>query len=68
MRKLLANEAFNAEIRRTIPAGRLGDPRDIANAVLFYASDEASFVTGTMLSVDGGMPIASAFLTPLTRR
>jgi meso-butanediol dehydrogenase / (S,S)-butanediol dehydrogenase / diacetyl reductase len=55
MRKLLANPVFSAEIRRTIPAGRLGDPRDIANAVLFYASDEASFVTGTMLSVDGGM-------------
>ncbi len=55
MRRLLANEDFNAEIRRTIPAGRLGDPRDIANAVLYFASEESGFVTGTMLPVDGGM-------------
>ena len=34
---------------------RLGDPRDIANAVLFYGSDESAYVTGTMLAVDGGM-------------
>jgi 3-oxoacyl-[acyl-carrier protein] reductase len=37
------------------PLGRLGDPRDIANAYLFLASDEASFITGTTLSVDGGI-------------
>lgn len=55
MRRLLANDAFNAEIRRVIPIPRLGDPRDIANAVLFYASDESTYVTGTMLPVDGGM-------------
>ena len=39
---------------RTVPLGRVGDPRDIANAVLFLASDEASFVTGAELMVDGG--------------
>ncbi len=36
---------------------RLGTPQDIANAYLFLASDEASFVTGTVLSVDGGVVI-----------
>ncbi|KAA3614580.1 MAG: beta-ketoacyl-ACP reductase [Calditrichaeota bacterium] len=39
------------------PLGRLGDPVDIANAYMFLASDEASFITGTVLSVDGGLVI-----------
>lgn len=40
--------------RRAIPIGHIGRPEDVANAVLFLASDEASFVTGAILSVDGG--------------
>jgi meso-butanediol dehydrogenase / (S,S)-butanediol dehydrogenase / diacetyl reductase len=55
MQKLLNNESFISEIRRTIPTPRLGDPRDIANAVLYFASDESAYVTGTMLPVDGGL-------------
>ncbi len=39
------------------PLGRLGKPEDIANAYVFLASDEASFITGTTLSVDGGVVI-----------
>lgn len=39
------------------PLQRLGNPEDIANAYLFLASDEASFITGTVLSVDGGLVI-----------
>ena len=38
---------------RTIPLGRIGEPRDIANAFLFLASDMASYITGEILSVDG---------------
>ena len=37
------------------PVGRLGTPEDVANAVLFFASDKASFVTGQILGVDGGI-------------
>ncbi|MGD2039476.1 MAG: glucose 1-dehydrogenase [Anaerolineae bacterium] len=46
-------------MRARTPLGRLGEPRDIANAYLFLASDEASFVTGTILRVDGGIVVGT---------
>lgn len=42
-----------APLIKTIPLGRIGEPRDIANAFLFLASDMASYITGEILSVDG---------------
>ena len=41
----------------TIPLGRLSEPKDIANAALYLASDEAEFITGVILEVDGGRTI-----------
>jgi 3-oxoacyl-[acyl-carrier protein] reductase len=41
------------------PLRRLGEPRDIANAYLFLASDEASFITGEVLRVDGGIVVGT---------
>jgi 3-oxoacyl-[acyl-carrier protein] reductase len=41
-------------VRRT-PAGRLGEPEDVAAAVLFLASEQAAFITGQVLVVDGGL-------------
>jgi 3-oxoacyl-[acyl-carrier protein] reductase len=41
-----------------IPMGRLADPADVANSVMFLASDEAAFLTGACLDVDGGRSIS----------
>ncbi|GAP09737.1 3-oxoacyl-[acyl-carrier-protein] reductase [Bellilinea caldifistulae] len=48
-------EEILAGMKAKTPLGRLGDPRDIANAYLWLASDEASFVHGATISVDGGI-------------
>jgi NAD(P)-dependent dehydrogenase (short-subunit alcohol dehydrogenase family) len=46
-----------------IPVGRFAEPEEIANALLFLASDESSFITASQFMVDGG--ISSAYVTPL---
>ncbi len=51
-------EKLREAFRRAIPIGRLGQPDDLAGAVLFFASDDAAFVTGQVLSVSGGLTMA----------
>jgi 3-oxoacyl-[acyl-carrier protein] reductase len=51
---VLPEQATGAMLRST-PLGRLGDPEDVAGAVRFLCSDEASFITGAVLLVDGGL-------------
>ena len=48
-------EALQAEITSRTPLGRFGTTEEIANAVAFLASDEAAFITGQVLAVDGGL-------------
>jgi 3-oxoacyl-[acyl-carrier protein] reductase len=43
------------KVQDEIPLGRLGEPQDVADAVLFLASDAASFITGHILTIDGGL-------------
>jgi 2-hydroxycyclohexanecarboxyl-CoA dehydrogenase len=47
-------EAF----RRAIPMGRIGEPEDLPGAILFFASDDAAFITGQVISVSGGLTMA----------
>ena len=51
---LMKDEALMQEWSKSYPIGRFGKPVDVANACLFLASDESSFITGTVLPVDGG--------------
>ena len=50
-------EELLQEVRKQIPLGRLGEPQDVADAVLFLASDAASFITGHILTIDGGLTV-----------
>ena len=51
---MLATEESRKATEKLIPMGRVGQPEDLANAILFLASDEASYITGASLPVDGG--------------
>jgi 3-oxoacyl-[acyl-carrier protein] reductase len=51
----LLGEEILVEVKKRIPLGRLGEPQDVADAVLFLASPGADFITGHVLTVDGGL-------------
>ena len=48
-------ETVKDDLFKQIPLGRIGKPSDIATAVLYLASDEAGYITGQTLTIDGGM-------------
>jgi 3-oxoacyl-[acyl-carrier protein] reductase len=51
------SDELKEKFRATVPLGRLSTPQDVANAALFFASDEAEFLTGVVLEIDGGRSI-----------
>ena len=55
--KMHRSPAFIKTMEDAVPLGRLGTPRDIANSALFLASDDASYITGTTIIVDGGQTL-----------
>jgi glucose 1-dehydrogenase len=66
IRTPINKEAWNsdealAKLLRLIPYGRIGEPEDVARAVVWLASDEADYVTGTTVFVDGGMSLYPEF-------
>jgi NAD(P)-dependent dehydrogenase (short-subunit alcohol dehydrogenase family) len=64
LKELFASDAERAARRLVhVPMGRFGEPHEMANAVLFLASDESSFMTASTFLVDGG--ISGAYVTPL---
>ncbi|MGI9613512.1 MAG: SDR family NAD(P)-dependent oxidoreductase [Acidimicrobiales bacterium] len=52
--EIIANERFQARLRREVPAGRVGDPTETAELALFLASDQSSFIYGQVIANDGG--------------
>ncbi len=64
VRASLAAQGGEKELANRHPLGRLGRPEEIANAVLWLASDDAAFITGTDLEVDGGLGAFGAFADP----
>ncbi len=58
------DDAYMAELGKTVPLGRVGTPEDIAGAALFLASGLSSFITGEFINVTGGLPLGPSRARP----
>ena len=54
----MPEEVLNTKIIPLIPVGRLGEPAEVAHCVVFLASDDAGFITGSTLTANGGQYMA----------
>jgi len=57
-------EQVNAQLKPIVPLGRIGQPTEVSQLVLFLASDESSYITGTDTAIDGGWLAGSPMLAP----
>ena len=63
-REIKENKEEMERIIKKIPMARIGDADEVANIVIFLASDKASYVTGATFFVDGGLTLYPSFLPP----
>jgi len=57
----LLYQGCETEVVKDYPLGRLGDPADVAAAVAFLGSDDAAWITGQTVTIDGGLTLQGAF-------
>ena len=62
------SEEFRSLFLRHIPLGRMGLPKEIANAVVYLASDESAYTTGLILTVSGGFGLATPVFGDLVNK
>ncbi|MDX1577747.1 MAG: SDR family oxidoreductase, partial [Gemmatimonadota bacterium] len=55
LRGELGDELYDSYLAQSVPQGRAGRPEEIADAILYLCSEQASYVTGATLTVDGGL-------------
>ena len=60
-KEILDNQDKMKEVNELVPMGRIGKAEEVANAVIFLASDSASYITGTTLFVDGGLTLYPSY-------
>ena len=57
-KKMMSDKELSQRLVARTPAGRLGDPEDVAKVALFLATEDSNYVTGAVIPVDGGMSVA----------
>jgi glucose 1-dehydrogenase len=60
--KLTTPEAFDKELLKLMPAGRIGEPEDVSRATVWLASDDSDYINGQTIYIDGGMTLYPGFI------